>query len=78
MFVTTFSIEIEKDFILFCISLQTFRYFSGHIKSQTTNTLCRASIFTCIMAMISNVLIIYIFRELFQDSLPTNVTISSP
>ena len=36
--------------------------------------MCCTTIFACIMAMISNFPIIYVFRELFQDSFPSNIT----
>ena len=33
-----------------------------------------ASIFTCVMTMISNFLIVFISKEFFKESFPTNIT----
>ena len=40
------------------------RDFIRHIKFEITNTVCRTSLFTCVMTMITDFSIIFIFKNL--------------
>ena len=66
-----------KMLIVFWSIMKNYRDFIWQLKFQITNDVCWNSIFTCIMAMISNFLIVYIIKEFFYDLIPANIRYSS-
>ena len=52
----------DKMIIIIWTRMKNCRNFIGHVKFYI---MCRTSIFTCILTIISNFSIIYIFREIF-------------
>ena len=59
--------------IVFWPIIKNYRDFIRHVKFQITNAVCWTSLFTCIMAMISNFLIIYNPREFFYEIFSANI-----
>ena len=53
--------------------MENCRYFVGHITFEIANTMCHSSIFSCVVSMISNFSIIYIFKELFDEIFSANI-----
>ena len=72
VFLDTFKLSVklvwkffnDKMVILIRPPMKNCRDFIRHIKFEITNTVCRTSLFTCVMTMITDFSIIFIFKNL--------------